>query len=126
MAFSFDNTILDAALTALKGTRTLHICSGNPTDRAQAITNSLANVALAAGDFSANANHATSGRQTVTAAKSGVAVTGTGEPLHYCIIDGTNLLAKTEVDQPDSPDLTSGSTVNIPTVTWSIAQPTAG
>ena len=123
MAASFHDSILDAALTALKGTRTLHICSGEPTDRATAISNSLANVGLVSGDFSANADHGTSGRQTVVAAKSGVSVTTSGTPARYCIIDGTNLLAKTEVNA-SSPALTSGSTVDIPAVTFSIADPT--
>lgn len=122
MAALFHDTILDAALTAIKGTRTLHICSGEPTSLANVTSTSLANVALTSGDFSANADHTTSGRQTVVSAKSGVSVTASGTPARYCIVDGTNLLAKTDV-QSGGPDLTALSTVNIPAVTFSIADP---
>lgn len=126
MSASFHADVLDAALNTIKNATSvvLHIVTGDPADRAAVVAAgaSLANVSLSSGDFTGPANHATSGRQIVVGAKSGVAVTTTGTPQHYCLIDGTRLLAKTEVN-PGSPGLTSGSTVDIPTVNFSIAAP---
>ena len=123
MAASYDSSVLDAALNVIKNNATvLHICSGTPTDRASVLSSSLANVAVGTGDFTGPAAHATSGRQVVVGAKSGVAVTATGTPAHYALISGSVLLALTEVN-PSSPGLTSGSTVDIPTVNFSIAAP---
>ena len=118
----FDDTVLDAALDVIATGTALHICSGTPADRAAVLTNSLATVALDAGDF-AKSNDEVSGRQVTVAAQAGVSVTASGVPAHYCIIDGTTLLARTEVD-PTSPDLTSGSTTDIPAVAFEIADPT--
>lgn len=123
MAALYDNSVLDAALNVIKSNSTaLHICSGAPTDHASVLTLSLADVAVASTDFTGPADHATSGRQVVVAAKADVPVDVSGTPAHYALISGTVLLAMTEVN-PSSPDLTAGSTVDIPTVNFSIADP---
>lgn len=123
MAAFISDTALDAALGVIDNATALHICSGTaPADRAAVISASLADVAVDAGDFTL-ADHATSGRQVTVAAQSGVTVDVSGTPTYYCLIDGTNILAYTEVN-PSSPNLTSGSTVDIPAVIFSVADPT--
>lgn len=124
MAFLLHDTVLDAPAAVIDNATALHICSGTPTDRATAVSQSLADVAVAPGDFT-SANHATSGRQVTVAVKNGVTVDVTGTAAHYCLVDATTLLAMTEVD-PASPGLTSGSTVNIPAVVFSFADPVVG
>lgn len=118
----FDDTVLNASLNAIAAATTLHICSGTPTDFASVGSNSLASVALTSGDF-AQANHPTSGRQVTVAAQSDVEVTASGAPAYYCLVDTDTLLAMTEVDSA-SPDLTDGSSTDIPAVTFSVADPT--
>jgi hypothetical protein len=125
VAFFFNDTALDALLGVIDGANALHICSGTaPANRAAVISASLADVAVDAGDFTL-ADHATSGRQVTVAAQTGVAVDVSGTPTYYCLIDGTNILAYTEVN-PASPNLTSGSTVDIPAVVFSVADPVLG
>lgn len=123
MAALFDNSVLDAALNVIKnGATSLRICSGTPTNFATADSLSLADVNVSSADFTGPAAHATSGRQIVVAAKSAVPVDVSGTPTHYALVSGSVLLAMTEVN-PGSPGLTSGSTVDIPTVNFSIAAP---
>ena len=119
----FDDTVLDAALDKIITGTALHVCSGTPADRAAVLTNTLATVALDAGDFN-KANGSTDGRKVTVAAQSGVSVTASGTPAHYCIIDGTRLLARTTVN-PASPALTSGSTTNIPAAEFEVGDPVA-
>lgn len=124
MAFSLHDTVLDAPAGVIDNATALHIVSGvAPTTRAAVISQNLADVVVAPADFTV-ADHATSGRQVTVAAKSGVTVDVSGTATHYCLIDATNLLAMTEVD-PVSPALTAGSTVNIPAVVFSFADPVA-
>lgn len=130
-AFFDDTVVLDALLGGIDNATALHICKGAaPASYAAATgTNSMATATLTSGDFTAPANHATSGRQITVAAKSGVTVNanaGAGaQPTYYCLVitASTTLVAYTEVDS-GSPALTSGSTVNIPAVTFSVADPT--
>lgn len=118
----YDDSVLDAALDKIATATALHICSGTPADRAAVLTNSLATVAVDGADFT-NANGTTDGRKTTVAAQNGVAVTATGTPAHYCLIDASALLARTQVNA-SSPDLTSGSTVNIPATAFEVGDPT--
>lgn len=122
MPASFNTDVHNAALNVIAAANALHICSGNPTDRATVLSTSLATAALTAGDFTQGAA-SPNGRGVTVAAKSGVEVLNDGEPLHYCLVDATRLIAKTEVNTA-SPDLTDGSTTDIPAVTFSIADPT--
>lgn len=123
MAALYDNSVLDAALNVIKnGATSLRICSGTPTDFATADSETLADVAVTSTDFTGPADHATSGRQVVVAAKADVPVDVGGTPTHYALVSGSVLLAMTEVN-PSSPALTAGSSVDIPTVTFSIADP---
>jgi len=118
----FDSSVQDAALDKLATATALHIVSGTPATRATVLSSSLATVALTGADFAKAAGNI-DGRKTTVAAKNGVTVTGTGTAAHYCLVDGTTLLARTEVD-PSSPALTSGSTVNIPATVFEVGAPT--
>ena len=118
----FDNSVLDATLTKISTATALHITSGTPTTRAGVLSASLANVTVASGAFTI-ANGTPDGRQVTVAAQNDVPVTAAGTAAHYCLIDATTLLARTEVN-PASPALTTGSVTDIPAVVFSVAAPT--
>lgn len=118
----FDSSVQDAALDKIATATALHICSGTPTTRAAVLTNSLATVTVSSGDFTKAAGNV-DGRKVTVAAKAGVAVTASGTAASYCLIDGTTLLARTDVDAA-SPALTSGSTTGIPAVVFEVGAPT--
>lgn len=122
MAALYDQSVYDAALNVIRSSTTLRVCSGTPTDRASAVTNTLATVSVSTSDFTLGAG-SPSGRQVVVAAKSGVAVTVSGTAGHYCLDNGTTLLARVGVN-PASPALTASSTVDIPATTWTFTSPT--
>lgn len=120
----FHDDVIDAALNVVKTNITaLHICSGTPADRAAVLTNSLATVAVDTTDATI-ANGDTDGRKVTIGAQLGVPVTASGTPAHYCLIDGTRLLARTVVNAA-SPDLTASSTTDIPAVDFEIGDPVA-
>lgn len=116
----YDDAVLDAALDKIATGTALHICSGTPATRAAVLTASLATVALTSADFT-KANGTTDGRKTTVVAKSGVAVTATGTAAHYCVIDATVLLARTEAT---GPGLTVGSTTDISATAFEVGDPT--
>jgi hypothetical protein len=118
----FDPSVQDAALDKIATATALHICSGTPATRATVLSSSLATVAVSGADFTKAAGNV-DGRKTTVAAKSGVSVTTTGTAGSYCLIDGTTLLARTDVNV-SSPGLTSGSTTNIPAVVFEVGAPT--
>lgn len=121
MAAYFHDDVIDAALDELDGANALHICSGTPTDRASVTSLSLATIVLDAGDYTTS-NATPNGRGLTVAAQTGVDVVESGTPTYYCLVDDLRLLAMAEVDDL-SPDLTDGSTTNLPVVEFSIADP---
>jgi hypothetical protein len=117
------DSVMDAGLNVIKtGATVMHVCTtlAATATRAQAITASLANVAVATGDFTL-ADGTTSGRKFTTAAKNAVAVTGSGNAEQVVLIDGTNVLDMTTCTLQA---LTSGNTVNIPAWTHEIGDAT--
>ena len=121
MTASYASSVLDAALAKVATGTHVHACTGTPTDRAAVLASSLANVAVDSGDFTIGAG-APDGRAVTVAAQADVAVTATGTPAHYAVIDGTELLALTEVD-PATPGFTVGSESSFPAVTFGIYAP---
>ncbi len=117
----FDPSVQDAALDKIATATALHICSGTPATRATVLSSSLATVAVASGDFTKAAGNV-DGRKVTVAAKAGVAVTTSGTAASYCLIDGTTLLARTDVNA-SSPALTQGSTTSIPAVVFEVGAP---
>lgn len=122
MTAMFDSSVQDAALDKIATATALHICTGSPDSRATVLSSSLATVAVVSGDFTKAAG-SVDGRKVTVAAKAGVAVTSSGTPASYCLIDGTALLARTDVDAA-SPSLTVGSTTNIPATAFEVGAPT--
>lgn len=118
----FDSSVQDAALDKIATSTMLRICSGTPATRAAAVTATLASVAVSGADFTKAAGN-TDGRKVTVASKSNVSVTASGTAAHYCLDDGTTLLARTEVNA-SSPALTSGSTTTIPAVVFEVGAPT--
>ena len=116
-----DDTVLDGAFDIIKTNCTvMHVCSAEPTTRATAISLSLADVAMASGDF-AFADGGTDGRKVTIAAKSAVPVDVTGAATWIALISATLLLLRTTCT---SQQLTVGNTVNIPAYTDTIRDPT--
>ncbi len=87
-------------------------CSSTPANFAAVAAATLAETAMASGDFTAGA-YASTGRQLTVAAKSGVPVTASGTFDVVALVDDTNskLLYVTE---GTNQSLTSGNTCNFP------------
>ena len=113
---------MDLLLAVIDGATVMHACTtldATPT-LAEVNAASLANVAMAAGDITL-ADGATSGRRAIMAAKSGVSVTATNTAADIALVDGTNVKCVTTCT-PQA--LTSGGTVNFPTWSWEVRDPT--
>lgn len=110
--------VYDYGLNTVKTNAThYHICSQQPTNRAEVLTYSLASVAVSSADFTL-ANGDVSGRKITVAQKSGtVATSGTAQ--YAAIIDGTRLLLETTVT-PQT--LTASNPITFPTCDWEIRQ----
>jgi hypothetical protein len=114
MAKYTDPYVLDGATARIAGATALHICAGQPTSRADAITRSLGTIAMDAGDF-AFANGDVSGRKVTVAAQTGISVTASGTADHVALIDATRLLHATTMP---AQTVTSGNTAN--TAAWDV------
>jgi len=122
MAKTVHNDVLDAALNVIKSNATtMTACSAEPTSRAEALSLSLADVAVATGDFTISDGD-TSGRKLAVAAKSAVPVDVTGNPTHIALIDATRLLYVTE--EGTAQTITAGNTTDFPTWDVELADPT--
>ena len=122
MAKLVDDTVLDGAINVIKNATGLvqHLCNAQPTTRAEALTMSLANVALAAADVVA-ANGTTSGRMGTVAAKAAVPVTTAGTGNHVALISSTLLLYVTTC--PATAVSAGGGTVDLGSWKFEIADP---
>lgn len=107
--------ILDAIATATL--QSVVSDSATPTT----LTNSLANATMSSGDFTKAEGDAGSGSRKITmAAKSGQAVDEDGTPNHVVLsLGGTFKLVTT----CSGPDLTSDSTVDMPTWKYELGIP---
>jgi hypothetical protein len=113
--------MIDAALDYIAGATVMHACStldATPT-LAEVNTASLADVAMAGGDYT-KANGDTSGRKVTVGAKSGVNVDASGTANHIALVDGSVVRYVTTCT---SQALTSGNTVNFPAWKIEIADP---
>lgn len=100
----------DAALTYTSSRVTaLHVCSGDPTTRAEVLTQSLATAAFTGADV-ALANGPVDGRMSTYAAKANMTITANGTAATVALIDGTTLLEKTDIQTPQL--LTAGGDVS--------------
>jgi len=120
MAKFTNDLVMDAALDALVGNQ-IHVCSAQPTTRAEAVTTyNLASGAISGANYT-KANGDTSGRKTTLAAQSGLSITTTGSATHVAITDATSLL---EVTTCATQALTSGGTVDTSAFDHEIGDPT--
>lgn len=109
------NIVADAAMDALldhiaNNATHLHVCSGNPTSRAQVITNSLGNVAIDSADFT-KADGDTSGRKHTLAQQSIASASASGTGHCVAVIDATNLLRVSDLSADQA--ITSGNPVTV-------------
>jgi len=106
------DAVADAALQYLEdNVTTLHVCSGDPADRAAAITNSLGNVAIDATDFTI-ANGDTSGRKSTLAQQSIPSASASGTAAVLCLINGTVLVLKADLSATQGITISNPITVN--------------
>src|SRR5574343_584536 len=116
---SVHNDVLDSALNYIKNNATAyHLCSSEPTTRAETITASLASVSVSSSDFTV-ADGDISGRKVTVAQKSGTVSTG-GSATHAAIIDGTRLLVCTTVT---AQTLTGSNPVTFPAWDYELRDP---
>lgn len=115
------DAVMDAALDYMANNITeMYVCSGDPTTRAAAITNSLATeTGLDNTDWAALANGDTSGRKRTKSAQADISIIATGTAAVVCFCSGSVLIWK--VDLATAQALTSGGTVSVAAVDHEIA-----
>ena len=105
------DVVMDAALQYLEdNVTTLHICSGDPADRAAVLTNSLGNVAIDASDFTI-ANGDTSGRKSTLAQQAIASASASGTAAVIALINGTILVLKADLSATQA--ITSGNPITV-------------
>ena len=120
MSNLISSALHDGGLNQWSVNNAIHICSGDPADRAAVITNSLGSYALTGGDFTI-ANGTVSGRRVDVAAQSGSTATASGSAAVMCLIDATTLHYKRDLSNPQS--VTSGNPLDIATFGYEIRDP---
>jgi len=123
MAKTISDLVLDGALDITATGTIMHICSSEPANRAAAVSASLADVVLTAGDGNGDyviANGDTSGRKITISQQASMPIDATGTATHVTISDASNLLLVTTCT---SQALTSGGTVTVPAFDQEIADP---
>lgn len=118
--------VLDGGLNAIKNVATKMILVSTYTTAdtyATVVANKLAEVTMAAADFTISSSG--SNRQLVSAAgKSASATAGAPAPnLHIAFTDGAAKVLWVTDETSDQP-ITSGNTVNFPSLTYTSNQPT--
>ncbi len=124
MSVLVDDAVMDAALDYIRNNVTeVRVCSGDPADRAAAVTNTLASrTGLTSGDFSAVGNGDTNGRKVTKSAESALSISATGTAAVVCLCSATVLIWK--VDLSATQALTSGGTVDVAAFDHEIADAT--
>jgi hypothetical protein len=114
MAKFSNDAMLDTGLDYVSTNATeQYLCTGQPTDRANAIAISLTGAETPS--FQANSNGVVSGRKKAVDAVTDAAITASGTATHIALCSGTTLLY---VTTNTSQVLGIGGTVTIPT--WNI------
>lgn len=120
------DAMIDASLDYVAGATVMHACTtlDATPDLAEINAASLAQVAMAGGDFTvADGDPGDgNGRKVTMGPKAGVSVTDTGEADHVALVDGSVVRYVTTCT---AQTLTSGNTVNFPSWKIQIADPTA-
>lgn len=116
-----NDLVMDAALDYIAGSTVMHACTtldATPT-LAEVQAASLADVAMAGGDFTKDDGDV-SGRKLTVAAKSAVDVDASGDAVDIALVDGSVVRYVTTCTQQT---LTQGNTVNFPAWDIEIADP---
>jgi hypothetical protein len=116
-----NDLVMDAALDYIAGATVMHACTtldATPT-LAEVQAASLADVAMAGGDFT-KADGDTNGRKVTVAAKSAVTVDASGTAVNIALVDGSVVRYYTSCT---SQALTAANTVNFPAWDIEIADP---
>lgn len=124
MGKRIEDVVYDAALDKMATAVILRVLSGEPTDRADAITKTLGSVALTPGDGNGDftiANGDVSGRKCTVSAQSDVPISVSGTANHLSLDDGTVLLGATT---GSSTAVTNGGTVDTSAFDLELADPT--
>lgn len=123
MAKFVATAILDLALNQIKtNSNRMVVCSAQPTTYAELTTYKLAEVAMAAADYTLAAGDV-SGRKFTTAAKTGVSVTTSGTATHVALGNSTASTLDL-VTTCTSQAINTGGTVDIPAWKYEIQNPT--
>jgi hypothetical protein len=112
-----NNSIRDSGLATLTGSRTLHICTSEPTTYSEAT--STLTVGNAAITLPSASDATPTGRRIVVPAVTDGSATATGTATHYAIVDGSTLLAANALS--NSLAVASGNTFT--TTTFDITLP---
>lgn len=105
------DAVADAALQYIEdNVTTLHVCSGDPADRAAVLTNSLGNVTIDASDFTI-ANGDTSGRKSTLAQQSIASASASGTAAVAALINGSVLVLKADLASTQA--ITSGNPITV-------------
>lgn len=98
MSKSISDSAQDAKLNKVGTATAQHACSGDPTDRTEVLAQSLATVAPTFGAIGSPGGGTQ--RQLPVDQQAGVTVDSTGTAAVFALIDGTELLAKTDLAAP--------------------------
>lgn len=120
------NIVADAAMDALldhiaNASTHLHVCSGNPTTRAEVLTNSLGNVAIDETDFT-KADGDVSGRKHTLAQQSIPSASASGTAHCVAVIDASNLLRSSNLSADQA--VTSGNPITVAAHDHEVRDPT--
>jgi len=120
MAKFMVDSVADAFLSAIAAATRMSVCSAQPANLAGLAAVTLANVAMAGGDFTI-ADGDVSGRKVTMAAKNGVTVTANGDATHIVLDDNSTLIYGTTCN---TETLSTSDTVNIPSWKIELRDPT--
>lgn len=109
------NIVTDAAMDALldfiaNNANALHVCSGNPVDRAGVLAASLGSVAVDNTDYT-KADGATSGRRHTLAQQSIASASASGTAHCVALIDGTTFYRTIDLQADQA--ITAGNPITV-------------
>ncbi len=124
MAKTVGTNVLDGALNIIKNTPSnrMVVCAGQPANYAAVTTQRLAEVAMAAVDFTLAAGDV-SGRKVTTGTKTGISITTSGTADHIVLCNSVNSTIDL-ITTCTSQALNTGGTVDVPAFKYEINNPT--
>ena len=108
MSKFLSNTAHDEKLEVVRASTEVHICTGDPANRAAVITNSLGSYTPT---YTAITNGSANVRRTTTLLQETGVIVSAGVAATLCHIDGSELLAKTDI--AGTPTLQDGQSITV-------------